>query len=89
MTSNKFNTVRKFCESHSDPAIIQKYQKYFKEGYDGYGIDDKLFKQQIALWQEEWQDEMNLASYLELGDELMQNGRAPCCASSGKNIPLK
>jgi 3-methyladenine DNA glycosylase AlkD len=75
MIENKFKEIRNFCEVNSNPEIIKKYQKYFKEGYDGYGIDDKLFKSQIENWIEQWKEEMTIESYLDLGDELMKNGR--------------
>ena len=75
MIDNKFQEIRNFCETNSDPEIIKKYQKYFKEGYDGYGIDDKLFKVQIENWVEQWKEEMTIERYLDLGDELMKNGR--------------
>lgn len=75
MIDSKVKEIKAFCESNSDQEIIKKYQKYFKEGYDGYGIDDKVFKRQIEFWVEQWKDEMNIESYLSLGDELMKNGR--------------
>lgn len=75
MIEAKTKEIRNFCETNSDPEIIKKYQKYFKEGYDGYGIDDKVFKNQIEVWIEQWNGEMTIESYLTLGDELMQNGR--------------
>jgi len=75
MIDSKVKEIRNFCETNSDPEIIKKYQKYFKEGYDGYGIDDKVFKKQIEVWLKQWKDEMTIESYLSLGDELMKNGR--------------
>ena len=75
MLDSKLKEIREFHESNSDPEIIKKYQRYFKEGYDGYGIDDKVFKRQIEIWVEQWKDEMTIGSYLTLGDELMKNGR--------------
>lgn len=75
MTTTKLTTIREFCTANSNPEIIKKYQRYFKEGYDGYGIDDKLFRQQIEDWLEQWKAEMNLDSCLDLGDELMKTGR--------------
>lgn len=75
MTDTKFQEIRRFCITNSDPEIIKKYQKYFREGYDGYGIDDKLFKGQVEKWIEQWKEEMTIERYLDLGDELMKNGR--------------
>jgi 3-methyladenine DNA glycosylase AlkD len=75
MIDSKVKEIRAFCESNSDVEIIKKYSRYFKEGYDGYGIDDNIFKEQIDKWIEQWKDEMTIESYLSLGDELMKYGR--------------
>jgi len=75
MIDSKVKEIRAFCESNSNAEIIKKYSRYFKEGYDGYGIDDKIFTAQIDKWIEQWKDEMTIESYLLLGDELMKNGR--------------
>jgi 3-methyladenine DNA glycosylase AlkD len=75
MSATKLAAIREFCMANSNPEIIKKYQPYFKEGYDGYGIDDKLFRQQIEDWLEQWKAEMSIDSYLDLGDELMKTGR--------------
>ncbi len=75
MINSKKEVISAFCVTNSDPEIIKKYQRYFKEVYDGYGIDDKLLKAQIEQWLEQWKNEMTIDSYLELGDELMRTGR--------------
>jgi hypothetical protein len=33
-----FQEVRAFCQQHADPALVQKYQHYLKEGYDAYWL---------------------------------------------------
>ena len=75
MITSKVKEVRAFCESNSDPRIIKMYQKYFKDGYDGYGIDKAVAEKQVAAWMEDWQAEMTIDRYLDLGDELMKRGR--------------
>jgi 3-methyladenine DNA glycosylase AlkD len=37
-----FSEIRAFCEVHADPERVRKYSRYFVEGYDCYGVDDKL-----------------------------------------------
>ncbi len=46
--------VRKFCAAHADAAVIKKYQKYFTEGYDAYGVDGSFLRDQYGIWQAEW-----------------------------------
>ena len=31
--------VREFCVANANPDIVRKYAKFFKEGYDAYGLD--------------------------------------------------
>lgn len=75
MLNNKLKEIRTFCKRHSDPVIITKYARYFKDGFDGFGIDAKIYEQQRDKWIEAWKHEMSLDQYLKLGDALMRNGK--------------
>lgn len=75
MIEEKIKEIRDFCIKSSDPSIVAKYSKYFKEGYDGYGIDDKLFLSQRDSWLESWKDELSTSEYLSLGDLLVSSGK--------------
>ncbi len=33
-----YNDIIAFCKAHADQAIVKKYSRYFKEGYDAYGL---------------------------------------------------
>jgi len=39
---------REFCREHSDPAIVQKYSRYFKEGYNGWGLPSGMFDTKVT-----------------------------------------
>ena len=71
----KIKEIREFCKNNSDPAVIAKYSKYFKEGYDGYGVGDKIFREQKDKWYEAWKSEMNIQDFLDLGDALVSSGK--------------
>lgn len=75
MIDSKTKEIRDFCKRNSDPAIVKKYSRYFKEGYDGYGIDKDVYKAQSLKWIADWKDEMSLDSYLDLADQLFKTGR--------------
>jgi 3-methyladenine DNA glycosylase AlkD len=75
MLKNKFKEIQEFCIKNSDPAIVAKYSKYFKDGYNGYGIEDNIFKAQKDKWLEAWKDEMTITDYLNLGDKLVKSGK--------------
>jgi len=72
---SKLKEIRKFYESNSDPENIKKMSRYFRAGYDGYGVDRHVAEAQIDKWSEQWKDEMTIDDYLLLGDELMKKGR--------------
>jgi 3-methyladenine DNA glycosylase AlkD len=39
--------IRTFCRANADPAIVQKYARYFKEGYNGYGLPAGVFMAKV------------------------------------------
>lgn len=71
----KIAEVIDFCENNGDPAVITKYSRYFKEGYDGYGIPTDKFEQQRDCWLQNWKSEMDINQYLDLGDQLVATGK--------------
>ena len=36
-----------FCQSNGDEATVIKYSKYFKEGYDAYGVHSEIFLSKV------------------------------------------
>lgn len=71
----KHQEIIKFCSSNRDEAVIQKYSRYFKEGYDAYGIDSKILESQKIKWLDSWKNEMTITDYLDLGDLLISTGK--------------
>lgn len=75
MYEEKLTKIREFCLANSKQENIDKYSRYFKEGFDGYGIDQKVYEAQRDQWMAEWGKEMSLDDFLDLGDQLMQHGK--------------
>ena len=75
MVEQKIKEIKNFCIENSDNAIVAKYSKYFKEGYDGYGVDDKILIAQRDKWIEKWKDELSINEYLDIGDRLVSSGK--------------
>jgi len=67
--------VRAFCQANADPAVVKKYSKYFKEGYDGYGVDKEVWKANASWLYEKYRDQLDLAGFLELGNRLFESGK--------------
>lgn len=67
--------IRAFCEANADPKVIVKYGKYFKEGYDAYGVAfDTLGKEADAIL-EEHREALGFSGFLDLADALMESGK--------------
>lgn len=48
MTPHKlFDEIRAYCQENADEAIVRKYAKYFKEGYDAYGLTRELLENKV------------------------------------------
>ena len=71
----KFDEIRKFCQEHSDPQRVKKYARFFKEGYDAYGLDKDTLLAQSERWIKSWHREMTLDDYFKLGDVLVATGK--------------
>ena len=75
MIDEKMKEIRDFCIKNTKQSNIDKYSRYFKEGFDGYGIDQKVYEAQRDFWISNWKKEMTIDKYLELGDKLIQAGK--------------
>jgi len=71
----RFLEIRKFCEKNANPDIVKKYSRYFTEGYDAYGLDQKNYESQRDKWLELWKKDFTLNDYLLLGDQLISTGK--------------
>lgn len=69
--------IRAYCAAHADAALVQKYARYFKEGYDAWGLLDG----KLEFWtvkEPEWRQrhaKMGLKGFLKLGEDLFSSGK--------------
>jgi 3-methyladenine DNA glycosylase AlkD len=70
-----YKEIKSFCEKNADPKIVQKYSRYFKEGYDAYGIDSKKFDAQFKRWLETYGKDLSFDDVKKLGDILYSSGK--------------
>lgn len=68
--------VRAFCERKADPERAAKYARYFREGYDAWGIhhEDPDWHESVRQWSDRLLDAGPLA-YLDAGDLLVRTGK--------------
>lgn len=67
--------VRSFCRANADPAIVKKYAKYFKEGYDGYGIAKEVWEENRTRFYDKYRDRLTINGFLKLGEILFESGK--------------
>jgi 3-methyladenine DNA glycosylase AlkD len=72
---DKLQQIRSFCQDHVDPLVAKKYARFFTEGYDAYGIEQKLMERQREFWLEQWKGELSFRNYLDLGELLLKDGK--------------
>jgi 3-methyladenine DNA glycosylase AlkD len=68
--------VRSFCEGKADPQRAAKYARYFKEGYDAYGIHHEEPDWYVAV--DGWSERLSAAgplAFLDAGDLLVRTGK--------------
>jgi 3-methyladenine DNA glycosylase AlkD len=69
--------IRRYCEAHADPQKAKKYERYFKEGYDAWGLlgrDEALWTEKLPEWLEKYRD-LGLAGFLRAGELLFAGGK--------------
>jgi len=67
--------IRAFCRANADPKTVAKYAKYFKEGYDGYGISKEVWEANRTRFYEKYRDRLTLDGFLRLGQLLFESGK--------------
>jgi 3-methyladenine DNA glycosylase AlkD len=70
----KLAEIRSFCEAHADAVRVEKYSRYFVEGYDAFGLEQATLEAQRDVWLAAWSEDLGLEGFLELGDGLVATG---------------
>lgn len=74
--NSKIGEIRSFFASAADPAIVEKYSRYFKEGYDAWGIRSELLESQREIWFQNWTAEgFTHRQCIELGEALFESSK--------------
>lgn len=64
-----------FFEENQNPEIVKKYSRFFREGYDAYGIDKDLLPRQQKIWTGRYAETLGLEGFCDLGDRLVRVGK--------------
>lgn len=69
--------IRAYCAAHADPKQAARWTRYFKEGYDAWGLLDKndpFWNEKQAGWLEAGRG-LGLRGFLRLGSLLFASGK--------------
>ncbi|UCB51551.1 MAG: DNA alkylation repair protein, partial [Candidatus Zixiibacteriota bacterium] len=75
MTEKIEREMRRFLKANADKAIVTKYAKYFKEGYDPYGVDGEKLLGKIEEWFDVCQEKLDRRQLLTLCEHLLSSGK--------------
>ena len=67
--------IRSFLKKNADEKIVIKYARYFKEGYDSYGIDWNKFTTQKDEWFNYCENNLSRNEIFVLCENLMKTGK--------------
>ncbi|MCL4707174.1 DNA alkylation repair protein [bacterium] len=65
--------IEQFFTDHAQVLLAAQCARFFKEGYDAYGIPEKLLHEKAQQWSQAHAD-LGLQGFLDLGDRLWQSG---------------
>ena len=69
--------IRAYCAAQQDPKKAGKWERYFREGYDAWGLLDKdhpIWNQKQQEWLESYGG-LGLRGFLKAGELLFQSGK--------------
>jgi len=67
--------IREFLKKNADEKIVQKYARYFNEGYDSYGINKEKFSRKRDEWFRFCEKNLTLEEILTLCENLIKTGK--------------
>jgi len=68
-----YEDIKRYCEANANPELVQKYSRYFKEGYDAYGLARQLLEDKVSSILSDTSVDMNLI--LKTSRFLVGNGK--------------
>jgi len=69
-----FNEIRAYCIKHKNAALVERYSRYFKEGYDAYGLTEELLHTKVKEILDAYCS-IGIKGFLNTGDLLISTGK--------------
>jgi 3-methyladenine DNA glycosylase AlkD len=70
-----FRLMQTYFKKQADPKMIEKYSRFFRDGYDPYGADPKIYSKQLDVWYEEVKGDFRISDYKKLFGMLLESGK--------------
>jgi 3-methyladenine DNA glycosylase AlkD len=67
--------IRAFCIENANQAQAKRYERFFNEGYDAYGIPKDVWEANRTRFFEKFGERFGLEGLLDLGDLLFESGK--------------
>jgi len=68
-----YKEIQSYCRANADEAIVKKYSRYFKEGYDAYGLTREKLEEKVGSILSDRSVDMKLV--LETSRYLIKSGK--------------
>jgi 3-methyladenine DNA glycosylase AlkD len=65
--------IRKYCRANADEAVVKKYSRFFKEGYDAYGLTREKLEEKVGSTLSD--KKVNLRLVLSTSRHLVKSGK--------------
>lgn len=68
-----YEEIRNYCQANADEATVKKYSRFFKEGYDAYGLSGNLLQDKVNAIVND--NAINIELILNTGELLVKSGK--------------
>ncbi len=68
-----YEEIRSYCRANADVAIVKKYSRYFKEGYDAYGLSREKLEEKVQSMLSD--ESINMKLVLSASRHLIKSGK--------------
>jgi 3-methyladenine DNA glycosylase AlkD len=67
--------MQSFLIKNANDSVVKKYARYFKEGYDPYGVASEKLSPKINEWFKTCEEKLTTKQIVDLCEELMRSGK--------------
>jgi 3-methyladenine DNA glycosylase AlkD len=73
--SDYYNEITVLFQKNANQRIVNKYSRFFKEGYDAYGVDPDIFEKWFRIRLQNYKSNLIPEQFVELSTMLIKSGK--------------